>query len=158
MSEATKVIVDNQAIGRKGMPRYPEAHGRVLPTKFVPVDAGEPVTSHPGLTLAEYAAAKRWEKEVGGITIGNYQIASDDRSKLLISGARQGADNDADFTTFFAFADGHSEVINAEQIIAISDVLLAHVADVFRVYGDVMQRIITGEITTPEQVDAAFAS
>ncbi|WP_421565760.1 hypothetical protein [Ochrobactrum sp. EDr1-4] len=49
MSEATKVIVDNQAIGRKGMPRYPEAHGRVLPTKVVPVDAGEPVTSHPGL-------------------------------------------------------------------------------------------------------------
>ncbi|WP_421565206.1 hypothetical protein [Ochrobactrum sp. EDr1-4] len=49
MSEATKVIVDNQAIGRRGMPRYPEAHGRVLPMKTVPVNAGEPVTSHPGL-------------------------------------------------------------------------------------------------------------
>lgn len=49
MSEATKIIVDSQAIGRKGMPRYPEAHGRGLPTKVVPVDAGESVTSHPGL-------------------------------------------------------------------------------------------------------------
>ena len=49
MSEATKVIVDNQAIGRKGMPRYPEAYGRELPTKVVPIDAGEPVTNHPGL-------------------------------------------------------------------------------------------------------------
>ena len=53
MSEATKVIVDNQAIGRRGMPRYPQAYGRELPTKVVPVDAGEPVTNHPGLSSVD---------------------------------------------------------------------------------------------------------
>ena len=106
--------------------------------------------------LKEYAAQKRWEKEVGGMNFAGFEIATDDRSKILISGAKQGADNDADFTTFFSFADGHSEVINAAQIIAISDALLEHVKAVFALYGVVMTGIISGEITTPEQVDAAF--
>lgn len=49
MNEVTREITDYSRVGRKGMPRYPEAHGRDLPTKIVPVEAGEPVVDHPGL-------------------------------------------------------------------------------------------------------------
>jgi len=49
MSEATKTVIDSQALGRKGTPRFPEAYGRELPTKVVPVDENGPITNHPGL-------------------------------------------------------------------------------------------------------------
>jgi len=49
MSEVTKTVIDNYALGRKGTPRYPEAYGRELPTKIVPVDENGPIANHPGL-------------------------------------------------------------------------------------------------------------
>ncbi|MGH6774797.1 hypothetical protein [Brucella tritici] len=49
MSKATQTVIDNYALGRKGTPRFPEAYGRELPTKIVPVENGEPVNEHPGL-------------------------------------------------------------------------------------------------------------
>lgn len=49
MNEATKTVIDSHALGRKGTPRFPEAYGRELPTKTVPVEDGQPVQNHPGL-------------------------------------------------------------------------------------------------------------
>jgi len=49
MNEATKTVIDSHALGRKGTPRFPEAYGRELPTKIVPVEEGQPVNEHPGL-------------------------------------------------------------------------------------------------------------
>lgn len=49
MNGATKEIVDSAKIGKKGMPRFPEAHGRELPRKIVPVENEAPIINHPGL-------------------------------------------------------------------------------------------------------------
>ncbi|MND74906.1 hypothetical protein D3C80_665130 [compost metagenome] len=46
----TKEIVDHAKIGKKGTPRFPEAHGRTPPMKTVPVENGDPQTNHPGLS------------------------------------------------------------------------------------------------------------
>lgn len=81
MVEATKTVVDNYAIGRKGIPRFPEAYGRALPTKVVPVENGEPVNDHPGLDPIEVFRreiqniidAKAQEKDYdSGATLASY--------------------------------------------------------------------------------------
>ncbi|MDU8502973.1 hypothetical protein RYB01_27840, partial [Pseudomonas syringae] len=50
-------------------------------------------------SLLVYAADKRWRVETGGIVVGGMSVATDDRSKLMITGARVKADKDAAFTT-----------------------------------------------------------
>ena len=157
MTEATREVTDYSRVGRKGTPRHYSAYGRELPTKVVPVIDGEAEPDHPGLTLPEYAAAKRWEKEVGGIEINGLKVSTDDRSKLLISGARQGADSDPTFTTRFKFSDGQFSEIDAPTIVAISDAVLLHVRQCFSLEEQVLAQIEAGTIMTTQEVDSAFA-
>lgn len=62
--------------------------------------------SHPAPDLPAYATQKRWERETGGINVGGAVIATDDRSKVMISGARVAAQNDPNFSTQWKGADG----------------------------------------------------
>lgn len=107
--------------------------------------------------LVAYAAAKRWEKENGGINVGGAQIATDDRSKVMISGARVAAENDPDFSTEWKAADGSFVTVNAAMIVAISDAMLAHVSNCFALETRVLAQIEAETITTTEEIDAAFA-
>lgn len=72
-------------------------------------------------------AEKRWQVETSGIAISGMPIFTDDRSKLMITGARIKADADANFTTQWVAADGSIVTLAAAQIIGISDAVLAHV-------------------------------
>ena len=56
--------------------------------------------------LIAYAAAARWRKETGGITVFGIPVKTDDRSKQMVMGARIAADIDPDFTTPWIAADG----------------------------------------------------
>lgn len=159
MAEATREVIDYSKLGKKGCPRFPEAFGRPMPTKIVPAtDAGQPETSHPGMTLQEYAAAKRWEKEVGGIEINGLTVATDDRSKTMISGARVAAMANPDFTTAWKGSGGEFVPLDASAVVAISDAVLAHVSNCFAIEAQVLADIEAGAITTVEQIDAAFAA
>jgi len=113
--------------------------------------------SPPAPDLPAYAAQKRWEKENGGINIGGAQIATDDRSKVMISGARVAAENDPNFSTEWKAADGSFVTVNAAMIVAISDAMLAHVSNCFALEAQVLAQIEAGTITTTEEIDAAFA-
>ena len=54
MTAATKTVVDDARLGRRGMPRFPEVFGIDLPMKTVPLlEDGTPDYSHPGLTPEE---------------------------------------------------------------------------------------------------------
>jgi hypothetical protein len=106
--------------------------------------------------LAGYAADIRWRKEVGGIVVGGVPVATDDRSKLLIAGARIKADANPEFTTKWK-SDSGFVLIDAATIIAISDAVLAHVDSCFDTENEVMAAIDAGTITTREQIDAALA-
>lgn len=158
MPEAARTVVDEARRGCKGFPMHAEALGIDPPTKTVPVENGEPQTSHPAMTLQEYASAKRWEKEVGGIVVNGLTVATDDRSKTMISGARVAAQNDPNFTTQWKGADGSFVTIDAAAVIGISDAMLAHVSNCFATEAQVLVDIEAGAITTVEQVDAAFAA
>lgn len=108
--------------------------------------------------LRDYAANKRWLKETGGIEINGLTVATDDRSKTMISGARVAAQNDPNFTTQWKGADGSFVTIDAAAVIGISDAVLAHVSNCFATEAQVLAAIEAGAITTVEQVDAAFAA
>jgi hypothetical protein len=107
--------------------------------------------------LAGYAADVRWRKEVGGIVVGGVPVATDDRSKLLIAGARIKADAKPEFTTKFKAADGSRILIGAATVIAISDAVADHVDSCFETEDAVLAAIDAGTITTREHIDVAFA-
>lgn len=110
-----------------------------------------------GIDLVSYAADKRWQKETGGFELSGLHIATDDRSKLMISGARVAAEADPEFTTSWKAADGAFVLLNAGQIIAISNAVLSHVSDCFTIEAQVLSQIDDGTITERAQIDAAFA-
>jgi hypothetical protein len=110
----------------------------------------------PPVDLTAYAADVRWRKEVGGITLGGVPMATDDRSKIMIMGARVAAAANSGWETVWHGADGASYPLNAAQMIAISDAVEAHVNATFAVFSGVKADIDAGDITTPEEIESAF--
>ena len=105
--------------------------------------------------LISYAAQKRWSVETGGIVVGGVPVATDDRSKVMIIGARVKADADPNFTTEWKTPAGTFATVNAATIIAISDAVLAHVDACFAIDATVLAEIADGTITTIAEIDAA---
>lgn len=123
---------------------------------FGPAPEPEP----PVLTDAEliaYAADRRWRREVGGILVGTVPVATDDRSKLMITGARLAAGADPAWSTVWHGADGQTYPVDAAAMVAISDAVQAHVNSSFATFASVKAAIDAGEITTTDEIDAAFA-
>ncbi|SMD18412.1 DUF4376 domain-containing protein [Rhizobium sp. RU36D] len=108
--------------------------------------------------LVAYAASKRWQVEVGGTVVAGIPVATDDRSKIMIAGARIAAADDPDWTTVWHGADGHTYPINAAQMIAISNAVQAHVNATFVILAGVKGLIESGDISTTAAIDAAFSA
>lgn len=120
----------------------------------------EPAPEPVALSKAElvtYAADKRWRLEVGGITIAGVPIATDDRSKLMITGARVAAMADPGWSTVWHGADGQTYPVDATAMIAISDAVQAHVNSSFASFATIKSAIEASEITTTAEIDAAFS-
>lgn len=155
----TATVVDYSRVGKKGFPMHSAAFPDVaLPTKEVPIAETTPdqvVDLNQSLQL--YTAEKRWQKETGGFELNGMYIATDDRSKLMLSGARVAAEADPDFTTQWKAADGAFVSLSASQLVAISNAVLAHVSKCFALEAQVLSQIADGTITDRSQVDVAFA-
>lgn len=107
--------------------------------------------------LLKYSGDKRWDKENGGFEIGGMHIATDDRSKTMITGARIASDANSEFSTPWKTPDGSFTRITAPVIIMISNAMLDHVDACFNKEEEVAQLINTDVITTIEQIDTAWA-
>lgn len=115
-----------------------------------------PVTGEPEPTsLQSRAALRRWQREVGGITVDGLAVATDDRSKMMLMGARIAAVADENFSTQWKTPVGFI-TLDAPTIIALSNAVLAHVDACFAIEAGVLADITSGEITTPAEIDAAF--
>ena len=156
---STVTVIDYSRAGKKGFPLYPEAHPEItLPTKEVPASEATPEQAvDPKQALTLYAADKRWQKETGGFEFNGLHIATDDRSKIMIAGAREAAKANPDFTAPWVTTTGEIALLDAAAIIAISDAVGAHVNNVFGIYLQVLPQILDGAITDRSQIDAAFA-
>lgn len=107
--------------------------------------------------LLQHAAERRWGKEIGGIEVEGLPVATDDRSKIMLLGARSKAEADPSFTPKWVAANGHVVTLPASDIIAISDVVAGHVDACFKLYAAVVDKIEDGTITKYEEIDAEFA-
>lgn len=107
--------------------------------------------------LIAYAADRRWRREVGGIVVEGVPVATDDRSKVMIVGARVAAAADPAWSTTWHGADGQVYPIDAATMIAISVEVEAHVNSGFATFAQVKADIEAGTITSTAQVDVAFS-
>lgn len=119
---------------------------------LVPPPPPEPTDTE----LLAHAADLRWRREVGGLMLGGVPIATDDRSKIMIMGARVAAAANPDWETVWHGADGQTYPLNAAQMIAISVAVEAHVNGTFATFALVKAGIEAGEVTTMAAIDAAF--
>lgn len=108
--------------------------------------------------LAAYAADRRWRFEIGGTKVGGMSIATDDRSKAMILGARLRAMADPDYEERWKTEGGQFVLVAAPQIIAISDAVAAHVSSAFAIEASLVAAIEAGTVTEWDEVDAAFAA
>lgn len=95
---------------------------------------------------AETIAARRYEAEVGGITLNDIHIATDDRSKLLINGAALEATFDPAYTMQWKTADGFVE-LTGEQVIGIARAVRAHVQACFDREAELFAALEAGTFT-----------
>ncbi|KAB2781275.1 DUF4376 domain-containing protein [Brucella anthropi] len=157
--QATETIIVSNLIGKKGFPMHYAALGIEPPMKTVPVEDGAPQTDHSGMTLAEYAAAKRWEREVSGTVWNGWPVLSDreSQSKTIAEAVaiEKGERVDGDP---WKFADGEFRTLTNEQMDDLAAAVRLHVRNSYGIEAQVLAAIEAGNITTEAQIDAAFAS
>lgn len=110
------------------------------------------------IDLAAYAKAARDRHEDGGITVSGVPIATDDRSKTLVLGARRRVEKDPSLVTKWSAADGSIYPLDAGTIIAVSDAIGDFVAELFEAYAGIMADLAAGTITTPGEIDARYGA
>ena len=102
--------------------------------------------------LAAYAADRRWRAETGGIAVDGLTIATDRESQAMIGNAVQIAGM-AGASIKFKAGGGFVE-LSPEQMQGIALTVAAHVQASFAAEAEVQGLIVTGEITSTEQIDA----
>lgn len=114
----------------------------------------------PAPDLLAYAKSRRYAVEVGGITVGGVSFATDDRSKMMLLGARAAAQADPTFKSPWVAADGSTHLLAASDLIAVSKAVLAHVNACFTAFAAVAAGLAAEPptVATPAEVDAAFAA
>jgi hypothetical protein len=107
--------------------------------------------------LRAAAADARWRRETGGITVSGIPVHTDDRSKMMLMGARIQATAAPGFSTQWKGADGQFVTLDAATIGALSDAVLAHVDACFAREQEVLAAINAGDVTTLAEIEQAFA-
>lgn len=143
-------FVDASEVVALGM-RY--VNGEFLP----PIAPEPPSDAERKAALTAFAADLRWRREVGGITVAGVPVATDDRAKMMIVGARVAAMADPQWSTIWHGADGDTYPVDAAAMLAISDAVQAHVNQGFASFAQVKAAIEAGTITTKVEVEAALA-
>lgn len=105
--------------------------------------------------LLEHAAARRYEKEIGGVQALDTQIRTDRESQGLILGALALVQSDPEAVISFKTPDGFRK-LGAAVVTDIAKAVGAHVQECFRLEASVVEQVAAGKIKTYEAVDEAF--
>lgn len=111
----------------------------------------------PPVDLPAYAAAVRFAKETGGIAVSGASIETDRASQAMISGAYSFAKDNPNASIDFKASSGFVTLTSA-QMVSIGQAVAVHVQACFSTEKTVAAGIAAGSITTPAQIDAAFAT
>lgn len=107
--------------------------------------------------LKNYAAAARYNKETGGITVNGAAVATDRESQAMVNGAYAYALINPQLTISFKTEAGFT-VLNATQITAVATAIAAHVQACFAVEASLDSGIDAGTVVTTAAIDTALAS
>lgn len=102
------------------------------------------------------AATARWDREQGGLLIGEIRVLTDDRSKLLLMGAKALADADPEYTTQWAVGGGKTVLLDAAAVQTLAAGVARFVDQCFQIYAEAIVAINAGEVTTQGEVKALF--
>ena len=105
--------------------------------------------------LQAYAAAVRYTKETGGITVSGHTVATDRGSQSLITGAAALLQADPAIETVNFKAESGFVVLARADFIALAQAVGAYVQACFTAESKVDADITSGVITTNTQIDAA---
>lgn len=100
---------------------------------------------------AEIAAA-RYAAETAGTTVNGMTIATDRGSQALLTAAVVSARLNVEFKTRWKCADSRFVTLDAFQLRAIGDAVIAHVEACFAREGELCEQI--DAVQTPEELDA----
>ena len=142
-----KYYVDDLGVYLGGWDQNPPEGAIEVP--FPPADARQIWTGAGwGATAItpERIAARRYEAEVGGITLNGVLIDTDDRSKLLINGAALGATIDPAYVMQWKTPGGFIE-LTAQQVIGIARAVRAHVQACFDREAELLAALDAGTLT-----------
>ena len=106
------------------------------------------------LKAAKYAeiAEARYAAETGGCTVDGVTIATDRGSQALLTAAVVSARLDLEFKTRWKCADGHFVTLDAMQLRAIGDAVIAHVEACFAREAELCELVDAAQ--TPEELAA----
>lgn len=93
--------------------------------------------------MPQVIAARRYEAEISGITLNDIEVATDDRSKLLINGAALEAVFDPDYTMQWKAGEGFVSLTGA-QVIGIARAVRAHVQACFDREAELLEAVANG--------------
>ncbi|WP_256805445.1 DUF4376 domain-containing protein [Pseudomonas kurunegalensis] len=91
-------------------------------------------------------AARRYQAETAGIELQGMQVATDDRSKLLINGAALRASREPGYTLRWKTGDGFIDLSGA-QVLAMADAVADHVQRCFDREAELLTAVADGSIT-----------
>ena len=100
-------------------------------------------------SIPEKISAKRYSKEIAGITVDGLLIDTDDRSKLLISGAALEAVLNPEYSMQWKVKDGFVP-FTAEKILRVARAVRLHVQKCFDREAELLQMVDNGTYTEAE--------
>jgi hypothetical protein len=112
--------------------------------------------TYPASMLLDHLAGIRWAREVAGITHDSMEISTDRESQGKILAARVAAVGDNTYSLVWKAGNGFF-TLDAAAIIAMSDAVGEHVRKAFVAEGQTTVSINDGTLTTPAEVETAFA-
>lgn len=130
--------------------------GGACPDDWIVMQGERPTPDHiahadgtwslPTLDYPAVIAARRYEAEVSGIDISGLHVATDDRSKLLISGAALEAAIDPSYTMQWKTPAGFID-LTGKQVIGIARAVRAHVQACFDREAELLAALADGAFT-----------
>lgn len=113
-------------------------------------------TTYSKRQLKAYCALTRWRKEVGGTTVGAYNVPTDRETQAWLAGAYNYVVQNPGSTVTFKTKTGNFVVLTEAQVIAVAKAVHQFVQSCFAMEKTVDDQIDADTVTTLAQIDAAF--
>jgi len=108
-------------------------------------------------TLLTWAATVRRAREAAGVDLNGFRLETDEKSRSVLTAAYVRARESPDYTIpNWKIADGVYVTLDAATILAAGTAVSNHIQSCFDKNRAIDDLILSGEITTREQIIAAF--